>query len=64
MSKPYEITNFIKEDNSIYIDIELRVLKTVLDDVIIGDYVEFHTKEIQEVLFGGYVVTVDKFISD
>lgn len=55
-----EILKFIKDDDSTNVEIELRDLKTVLDEVIIGDYTEFHTKEIS----GGYVVAVDKFISD
>ncbi len=59
-----EIRKFIKEDDSTTIEIELRDLKTVLDDVIIGDYAEFHAKETHEDLFSGYVVTIDKFVSD
>lgn len=59
-----EILRFIKEDDSTTVKIELRDLKTVLDDVIIGDYAEFHTKESHDDLFDGYVVTIDKFISD
>ncbi len=59
-----EIQNFIKEDDSTTIEIELRDLKTVLDDVIIGDYAEFHVEESHEDLFGGYVIAIDKFISD
>lgn len=55
-----EIMDFIKEDDSTTVEIELRDLKTILDDVIIGDYVEFHTEEIA----GGYAVAIDKFISD
>ena len=59
-----EIRQFIKEDDSTNIEIELRDLKTVLDDVIIGDYAQFHTEETHDDLFGGYSVTIDKFISD
>lgn len=59
-----EIQKFIKDDDSTNIEIELRDLKTVLDDVIIGDYAEFHTEETHDDLFGGYAVTIDKFISD
>ena len=55
-----EIQNFIKEDDSTTVEIELRDLKTILDDVVIGDYAEFHTEEIPD----GYAVTIDKFISD
>ena len=59
-----EILKFIKEDDSTNIEIELRDLKTILDDVIIGDYAEFHAEETHDDLFGGYAVTIDKFISD
>lgn len=59
-----EIQKFIKDDDSTNIEIELRDLKTILDDVIIGDYAEFHTEETHEDLLGGYAVTIDKFISD
>ena len=59
-----EIQKFIKDDDSTNIEIELRDLKTILDDVIIGDYAEFHTEETHDNLFGGYAVSIDKFISD
>lgn len=59
-----EIQKFIKEDDSTNIEIELRDLKTVLDDVIIGDYAEIHTEETHDNLFSGYSVTIAKFISD
>ncbi|MBR3597028.1 MAG: site-specific DNA-methyltransferase [Clostridia bacterium] len=59
-----EIIEFIKEDDSTTIEIELRDLKIVLDDVVIGDYAEFHIDKITEDLFGGYSVVIDKFISD
>lgn len=59
-----DIQKFIKEDDSTNIEIELRNLKTVLDDVIIGDYAEIHTEETHDDLFGGYSVTIAKFVSD
>lgn len=59
-----EIRKFISEDDSTTVEIELRDLKTVLDDVVIEDYAEFHTDEIHEDLFGGYAVTIDNFASD
>lgn len=31
---------------------------------MIGDYAEFHCEPIQEDIFGGYAVTIDKFVSD
>lgn len=41
-----EIMNFIKEDDSTTLEIELRDLKSILDDVVIGDYAE-STKKLQ-----------------
>ena len=59
-----EIMKFIKEDDSTTVEIELRDLKTVLDDVVIGDYAEFHTEENHDDLLGGYAVVIDRFMSD
>lgn len=59
-----EIKQFIKEDDSTDVEIELRDLKTVLDDVVIGDYAEYHIEENHDNLFGGYSVIIDEFISD
>lgn len=59
-----EIRKFISEDDSTTVEIELRDLKDILDDVVIEDYAELHTEEIYEDLFGGYAVTIDKFASD
>ena len=50
--------NFIKEDDSTTLEIELRDLKSILDDVVIGDYAEFHAEEIA----GGYAVAIDKIL--
>ena len=47
-----EIQKFIKDDDITNIEIELRDLKTILDDVIIGDYAEFHAEETHDDLFG------------
>lgn len=59
-----EIMQFIKEDDSTTVEIELRDLKTVLDDVIVDDYADFHTDENRDDLLGGYVIVIDKFMSD
>ncbi len=59
-----EIRKFISEDDSTAVEIELRDLKVVLDDVIIGDYAQFHVDEVHEDLFGGWQVVIDTFISD
>lgn len=54
-----EIKKFIDENDSTTVEIELRDLKTVLDDVIIGDEAEFHI-----VNNDGYSLVIDKFLSD
>lgn len=59
-----EIRKFIMDDDSTTVEIELRDLKTILDDVVIGDYAEFHVEEAHDDLYGGYAVFVDKFLSD
>lgn len=59
-----EIRRFISEDDSTTVEIELRDLKTVLDDVVIGDHAEFHCEQTNEGLFPGYTVTIDRFLSD
>jgi adenine-specific DNA-methyltransferase len=59
-----EIRKFIAADDSTTVEIELRDLKTILDDVVIGDYAQFHCEEVHDDLFGGWAVTVDKFVSD
>ena len=59
-----EIRKFIAQDDSTTVEIELRDLKTVLDDVVIGDHAEFRCVQTTEGLFTGYTVTVDRFISD
>ncbi|MDD6672711.1 MAG: site-specific DNA-methyltransferase [Eubacteriales bacterium] len=59
-----EITEFIKEDDSTNIEIELRDLKMILDDVVIEDYAQFSVNEYYEDLHGGYVISIDKFASD
>lgn len=59
-----EIRKFIKDDDSTTVEIELQDLKMILDDVVIGDYAEFHVEEIHDDLYGGYAICVDKFLSD
>ena len=56
-----EIEKFIKDDDSTMVEIELRDLKEILDDVVINDYVQFSCSEDET---NGYVVTIDKFVSD
>ncbi|MBD5161641.1 MAG: site-specific DNA-methyltransferase [Oscillibacter sp.] len=59
-----ELRKFIADDDSTTVEIELRDLKTILDDVVIGDHAEFHVEEAHDDLYGGYAVFVDKFLSD
>ena len=59
-----EIQKFIAEDDSTSVEIELRDLKNVLDDVVIGDYAEFHMEQTAEGFFDGYTITIDRFVSD
>ena len=59
-----EIRKFIAQDDSTTVEIELRDMKTVLDDVVIGDHAEFRCEQTTEGLFTGYTVTIDRFISD
>ena len=59
-----EIRKFIAQDDSTTVEIELRDLKTILNDVVIGDHAEFRCEQTSEGLFTGYTVTIDCFISD
>lgn len=59
-----EIRKFIDQDDSTTVEIELRDLKTVLDDMVIGDYAKYHTEKRKDDSFGGYAVVVDTFVSD
>lgn len=59
-----EIRKFIADDDSTTVDIELRDLKAILDNVIIGDHAEFHCEENTDTLLGGYSIIIDKFVSD
>lgn len=59
-----EIHRFIAADDSTTVEIELRDLKTVLDDVVIGNEASFHCTEVHDDLFGGWQVVIDSFVSD
>lgn len=64
ISDPEEIRNFIKNDTTTDKEIELRDLKEVLDDVVAEDYAEFSCQQIQDGLFAGYRIEINKFASD
>ena len=59
-----EIEQFIKENGNPLIDIELRDLKQVLDNVVIEDYAEWNVSETQIDLFKGWKVEITQFHSD
>ena len=59
-----EIYDFINEDDSTAIEIELRDLKTVLDDVVIEDYAEFKLSENEDDLINRFNISIDRFSSD
>ena len=59
-----EIQKFIAEDDSTTVEIELRDLKTVLDDVVVGDYAEFHMEQSADDLLSDWRIVLDRFVSD
>ena len=60
-----EIEKFIKDQNDTLIEIELRDLKEILDDVVVNDYAEYNISEYKpDILTNGNKVEVTKFISD
>ena len=59
-----EIDKFIKENGNPLIEIELRDLKQVLDNVVVEDYAEWILSETQDNLFNGWKVELTQFHSD
>ena len=59
-----EIEQFIKEQNMTTIEIELRDLKQVLDEVVVEDEAEWELSETQDNLFKGWKVEMKSFHSD
>ena len=59
-----EIERFIYEQNNTLIEIELRDLKQVLDEVVAEDYAEWEVSEEQNGLFSGWKVEILQFQSD
>ena len=61
-----EIKQFIKEQNDTLIEIELRDLKNVLDNVVVEDDAEFNVKEVQPEgdAFKVWQVIINRFFSD
>lgn len=59
-----EIEQFIKEQGNPLIEIELRDLKQVLDNVVVEDYAEWNVSEVQSSLFKSWKVEITQFHSD
>lgn len=59
-----EIEQFIKEQGNPLIEVELRDLKQVLDNVVVEDYAEWEVYETQNNLFKGWKVEITQFHSD
>lgn len=58
------IRQFIRQQNNTLIQIELRDLKTILDDIVVEDSASVSVEEQQHGLFSNWVVSVDGFFSD
>ena len=59
-----EIENFIKEQNDSLIEIELRDLKQVLDNVIVEDEVQYKISQVQDGIFTKWATEIESFVSD
>ena len=61
-----EIEQFIKEQNNTLIEVELRDLKNVLDDVVVEDDADFDLQQIQPEgnVFKVWQVCINRFFSD
>lgn len=60
-----DIKAFIRENNDrTTIEVELRDLKQVLDDVVVEDEARWHVEETQDGLWCGWKVVMDSFHSD
>ncbi len=60
-----EIEQFIREQNTeTMIEIELRDLKQVLDEVVVNDEATYRTEQVKDGLMDVWQVTIDTFMSD
>ena len=61
-----EIEQFIKEQNNTLIEVELRDLKNVLDDIVVEDDADFDLQQIQpeSKVFKVWQVRINRFFSD
>lgn len=58
------IEKFIHDDDSTTVEIELRDLKEILDDVVVEDSVEFTCQQVNETLIPEYKICINRFLSD
>lgn len=59
-----EIKDFIHEQNNTLIEVELRDLKQILDNVVVNDEAEWHVAEAKDGFIDVWRVTIDSFQSD
>ena len=59
-----EIQRFIHEQNNTLVQIELRDLKSILDDVVVEDEISVSVNEAQDGLLSSWRITIDNFYSD
>ncbi|MBD5170748.1 MAG: site-specific DNA-methyltransferase [Bacteroidales bacterium] len=59
-----ELDDFIKDNNDTVIEIELRDLKELLDNVILQDEVEYTLTEDPSKIVNNFTVTIKRFYSD
>ncbi|MBP8934346.1 MAG: site-specific DNA-methyltransferase [Prevotella sp.] len=59
-----EIKDFIHEQNNSLVEVELRDLKQILDNVVVNDEAEWHVEEAKDGLIDVWRVTIDSFQSD
>lgn len=59
-----EVEQFIKEKGNPLIEIELRDLKQVLDDIVVEDYAEWEVSKSNDGLFDGWKVEIKQFQCD
>ncbi len=59
-----EIKDFIHEQNNSLIEVELRDLKQILDNVVVNDEAEWHVTEAKDGLIDVWRVIIDSFQSD
>lgn len=59
-----EVYKFIKDYNDSNVDIELRDMKELLDEIVVEDVVEYTLSQSTDTLFNGWQIAIDCFHSD